>query len=507
MPFTPHMLIPDSFQLGPSHVLTPTINRVDTPGAGTDALGYAVPDSGPVPEVIGLDREALRAVGFTGKVGQALALPHENAPVLIAVGIGAAGALTAATLRDAAAALARAAKNERHLATDLVAAAMEAAALDAQVAASVVVEGVLLARYRYDELKTKAETVPLETLELLGIGRTENEPVASGASRGLTLARAGMLARDLASAPPAYLTATNFADFALDVGAQTGLEVTVFDKAQLIELGCGGLLGVNAGSVEEPRMIQLRYRPVGPATGNLALVGKGITYDAGGLALKPNNAMHAAMKMDMSGAGAVFAAMTALAELGCTNTVTGYLMCTDNLPSGSAIALGDVLRIHGGTTVEVKNPDAEGRLVMADAIVLAKEAGVDAIVDIATLTGAAMSALGTMMAPVFGNDQSIVDQVLAASAVTDEALWQFPLERRYRDQLNSDIADISNLGGPYGGSITAALFLAHFVGETPWAHLDICGPMMSGKDSSWRSKGPTGFGARLLAEFAVAFRP
>ncbi|TAM67047.1 MAG: leucyl aminopeptidase [Microbacteriaceae bacterium] len=502
------MLIPADFELGPSRAVAPGIGSVDAPGPQIEAMGYAVADSGPVPEAIGLERDLLKAAGFGGKIGQTLVLPQAGGPMTIAIGIGAADALTAATLRDAAAAFARAAKDERHLATDLVAVAV-GVGLPAEVAASVVVEGAVLARYRYDELKTKPETTPLETLELLGggDGGEAGAAVASGIARGLALARAGMLARDLASAPPAYLTATNFADFALEVGAQAGLDVTVFDKAQLIELGCGGLLGVNAGSVEEPRMIQLRYRPAGESTGRLALVGKGITYDAGGLALKPNNAMHAAMKMDMSGAGAVFAAMTALAELGCTNTVTGYLMCTDNLPSGSAIALGDVLRIYGGTTVEVKNPDAEGRLVMADAIVLAKEEGVDAIVDIATLTGAAMSALGTMMAPVFGNDQSIVDQMLAASAATDETLWQFPLERRYRDQLNSDIADISNLGGPYGGAITAALFLAHFVGEMPWTHLDICGPMMSDRDSSWRSKGPTGFGARLLAEFAVAFTP
>ncbi|MEO8907986.1 MAG: leucyl aminopeptidase [Microbacteriaceae bacterium] len=502
MPFTPHMLIPDDFQFGPSRVSTPVVSVVEAPGRTADAVGYAVTDSGPVPDALGVSREVLKVARFTGTVGQALVLPQADGPELVAIGIGSPAALTAATLRDAAAAFVRAVSGERHLATDLVAAAVAGAALDGQSAASVVVEGTVLGRYRYDELKTKPKTTPLEVLELIGGG-----DVAAGISRGMTLARAGMLARDLASAPPAYLTATNFADFALDVGAQVGLDVTVFDKAQLIELGCGGLLGVNAGSVEEPRMIQVRYRPAGESTGHLALVGKGITYDAGGLALKPGNAMHAAMKMDMSGAAAVFAAMTTLAELGCTNTVTGYLMCTDNLPSGSAIALGDVLRIRGGTTVEVKNPDAEGRLVMSDAIVLANEEGVDAIVDIATLTGAAMAALGTMMAPVFGNDQTIVDQVLAASALADETVWQFPLERRYRDQLDSDVADLSNLGGPYAGAITAALFLAHFVGETPWAHLDICGPMMSNKDSSWRSKGPTGFGARLLAEFAVAFTP
>jgi leucyl aminopeptidase len=182
-------------------------------------------------------------------------------------------------------------------------------------------------------------------------------------------------------------------------------------------------------------------------------------------------------------------------------------MCTDNMPSGSATAMGDVLTIRGGTTVEVKNTDAEGRLVMADGLVLATEEGVDAIVDLATLTGAALVSLGPMMAALFGNDQGIIDQVRAASDLTDETVWQLPLDRRYRNQLNSDVADMSNLGGPYAGATTAALFLADFVGDTPWAHVDMCGPMQSDSDDSWRTTGPTGFGARLLAELAIGFRP
>jgi leucyl aminopeptidase len=289
------------------------------------------------------------------------------------------------------------------------------------------------------------------------------------------------------------------------LGADRGLEVEVFDKDALIELGCGGLLGVNQGSAAPPRMIKLTYRPPGEPSGRLTFVGKGIMYDSGGLAIKPGDEVHAQMKNDMSGAAAVIGAMAQLAAVGCRAHVTGYLMCTDNMPSGTAMALGDVITIRGGTTVEVVNTDAEGRLVMADALVLATEEPVDAIVDIATLTGACMRALGTQVAGVIGNDQGLVDQVRAAAEATDEPVWQLPLEARYRKELESPVADLKNLGGANAGAITAALFLAEFVGDVPWAHIDIAGTAQSGGDAGWQTAGCTGFGARLLAELAVHF--
>ncbi|WP_337026903.1 leucyl aminopeptidase family protein, partial [Microbacterium sp. LB16] len=217
--------------------------------------------------------------------------------------------------------------------------------------------------------------------------------------------------------------------------------------------------------------------------------------------------MHLLMKMDMGGAAAVLGAFVGLRDAGVTAQVTGWLMCTDNMPSGTAYKLGDVLTARGGTTIEVKNTDAEGRLVMSDALVLATEDGVDAIVDIATLTGAALVSLGAATAPVFGNDQATVDLVRAASDAVDESVWQLPLEQKYRKQLDSEIADIANLGGPFAGATTAALFLQHFVGETPWAHLDIAGTMQTEKDDSWRTAGATGFGARLLLETARTYTP
>ena len=207
------------------------------------------------------------------------------------------------------------------------------------------------------------------------------------------------------------------------------------------------------------------------------------------------------MKMDMSGAAAVLATMTALKDLGCRNKVTAWLMCTDNMPSGSALKLGDVLHIRNGKTVEIHNTDAEGRLILADGLSLAAEAAPDAIVDIATLTGAAMAALGQDMAAVIGSDDGVIDQVKAAADAADEPVWEMPLAKeRYRKLLDSVVADMKNVGGPYAGATTAAIFLSEFVGDVPWAHLDIAGPMNSDADSGWKSKGATGFGTRLLID-------
>jgi leucyl aminopeptidase len=368
------------------------------------------------------------------------------------------------------------------------------------------VEGVLLARYRFDPLKhSNGDTPGLSSLTLISAS-AKADAVQVGIERGRATAGAATLARDLANTPPSHLTATRIAHLAAEIAAASGLGIEVFGPAELLELGCGGLLGVNAGSTEEPRLIKLTYTPRRKKTGaaKLAMVGKGIMYDSGGISLKPSDASHASMKMDMSGAAAVLSSMSTLSTLNCPNEVVGFMMCTDNMPSGSAMKLGDVLHIHGGKTVEVHNTDAEGRLVLADGLALATEEQPDAIVDIATLTGACGVALGPAYAGLLGNNQDMVDQVKAASARTDEPVWQLPLERtRYRKLLDSDVADMKNVGGPQGGTITAAIFLSEFVGDTPWAHIDIAPPMRVDADDSWRSKGATGVGTRLLIELAL----
>jgi len=471
--------------------------------ATADVVGVPVSTRGAVPRQLGLDRSTLAESGFDAKVGQTLVVPRRDGATLVAVGVGDPATLGASNLRDAAAAFARAAAKHGALATTLAEVAPD---IPADVAAQVIVEGVLLARYRYGALKRETPAAGLRELTLV-VTAPRTAAVERGAERGRVIANAAQLARDLANTPPGHLTATRMADVATAIGGTSKLKVEVFDADALRELGCGGILGVNAGSTEPPRMVKLSYRPARP-TGHLALVGKGVMYDSGGISLKPSDAMHASMKMDMSGAAAVLASMSALAALKCRTSVTGYLMCTDNMPSGSAMKLGDVLTIHGGTTVEIHNTDAEGRLVLADGLVLASEEEPDAIVDIATLTGACMVALGTGMAGVFGSTAALVEQVRAAAETTNEDVWQLPLAtEKYRKLLDSDVADLKNVGGPYGGAIVAAIFLSQFAGEVPWAHLDIAGPMKVDADESWRTKGATGFGTRLLIDLAVNFSP
>jgi leucyl aminopeptidase len=465
------------------------------------AVGLAVGPSGPVPRQLRLNRAALEAHGFTGKVGSTLVVPNGDGATLVAVGVG--DEPTANGLREAAGAFTRAAGKRTHLATNLA----DAGGIDAATAARVVTEGVLLANYRYVGQKSDSSGAStLDTVSLV-VGQAAERAAAKGVALGVATADAANLARELANTPANVLTARAMATRAEVLAAEYGLAVEVFDRDQLATLGCGGILGVNAGSIEPPRMIKLTYTPRSPKA-HVALVGKGVMYDSGGLSLKPTNPMSVIMKMDMSGAAAVLAAMTALKAVGCRNKVTAFLMCTDNMPSGSALKLGDVLTFRNGKTAEIHNTDAEGRLILADGLALAAEEEPDAIVDIATLTGAALAALGGEFAAVIGSDADLVRQVEAAAESSDEPVWELPLARdKYRKTLDSVVADMKNVGGPYAGATTAAIFLSEFVGDVPWAHIDIAGPMNFDADSGWKSKGASGFGARLLIDFATAFAP
>ncbi|HZR98328.1 MAG TPA: leucyl aminopeptidase [Chloroflexota bacterium] len=494
--------------------LTPSVARSEavsldvaqTVPATATAAGYLVGTSGEVPAALGVDRPTLAALGFEGQLGQVSLLPRGDGTILVAVGAGDPAKLDAAGLREVSAAFARGAAKHARIA--LVLAPLPN--VPDAVAGQVVAEGALLARYRYDAFRQEPDPV-LAALTLVSAAERV-DVVARGVRRGRLFAAAQALTRDLANSPAAYLTAPRMAEIAEEVAARAGLGIEVFDRAALRALGCGGLLGVNAGSAEEPRMVKLTYRPKASAGGtssapHLALVGKGIMYDSGGVSLKPSDTAHSRMKNDMSGAAAILAAMSTLAALDCPTSVTGWLMCTDNMLQGSATKLGDVLTIRGGKTVEVMDTDAEGRLVMADALVLATEEGVDAIVDIATLTGACLRALGPKLAGVLGNDRGLIEQVQAAARLTDERVWELPLDRRYRSILDSTVADIKNWEEGHPGATTAALFLEEFVGDRPWTHLDIAGTAWSDKAESWHSQGCTGFGARLLIELALDFTP
>ena len=469
------------------------------------AIGVPVGTDGPVPPKIGLNRKQLADRGFDGRVGQTLVLHGlGGASVVVAIGVGAGNSLTPNDARKAAAAFARAAGKVESLSTTLANLGRGSKSNIAQA----VVEGIQLATHRYSALKSdKNFASPLREVVLVATAANATA-ISRGVKDGAVIANAVCTARDFANMPPAYLTARHFAEKAQEIAAQTGLDITVYNKEELIQMGCGGIIGVNQGSIEPPRMVKLSYNPKGAGKKqHVVLVGKGVMYDSGGISLKPSDPSHAVMKMDMSGAAAVLATMSTLSALKCQTRVTAFLMCTDNMPSGSALKLGDVLTMRNGKTVEIHNTDAEGRLILADGLSLAAELKPSAIINIATLTGACLVALGEKVAGVLGTNDKLISQLEDAAARVDEPIWQLPLVKEYRRLLDSTVADMRNIGGPAGGTITAGLFLSEFVGNTPWAHLDIAGPMKVDGDDGWMQRGATAFGTRLLIDTVTSFKP
>jgi leucyl aminopeptidase len=465
------------------------------------AIVIPVAASGPIPSGVGLNRAQLTALGFDGRASQTQTLPPSagKTAVRVLLGIGEVRDLDTSVLRNVAASAARACARYESIATSLPGVMRGSAKAPTQA----VVEGIALALHRWVALKNdKSGLSKLTSVTLVSAEKTAE--VQAGMLMGIATSTAVCTARDFANTPPSHLTARQFAEHAVAIAEASGVEATVYNKDQLIAMGCGGLVGVNAGSTEPPRMVKLEYKPTA-ARGKVVLVGKGVMYDSGGISLKPSDGMHAMMKMDMSGAAAVLATMGALRALKVKTQVTAYLMCTDNMPSGSALKLGDVLTMRNGKTVEIHNTDAEGRLILADGLSLGAESKPDAMIDIATLTGACLGALGKKMAGVFSNNSGVVSQLMDSSSRTNELLWELPLFHDYRRLLDSNVADMRNIGGPYAGATTAALFLHEFVGTTPWAHLDIAGPMDADGDEGWLNRGATAYGTRLLIDFCANF--
>jgi leucyl aminopeptidase len=373
-----------------------------------------------------------------------------------------------------------------------------------------VAEGAVLAAYRYTDFRSGDAPEQLVHLVVVGGPAVDPDLLAAGAARGSRLAESVTLARDLVNEPPSSLTPERFAEaFSQRFAAVDELTVEVWGKDRIEAEGLGGLLGVARGSVEEPRFIRVDYQPADPLVidgrvPHLALVGKGITFDSGGLSLKTAGGMET-MKTDMGGAAAVLGAVDAAAALGARIRITAFTPLTENMPGGSAIKPGDVLTARNGKTIEVLNTDAEGRLVLADGLSLAAEEGPDAIVDLATLTGAAVVALGKEIAGLLGNDEDLIAELRDAGDRAGEALWPLPMPDDYRGHIDSDVADMKNIGRPgQAGSIAAALLLREFVGSVPWAHLDIAGPGRSDDNSRYYAKGGTGFGVRTLVALVTS---
>jgi leucyl aminopeptidase len=446
-----------------------------------------------------VDWRLLEAGGFEGKAAQTALVASDGRPIL-AVGLGPRGEIDPTVLRKAGAAIARAAKRVAKVAVDMDAALPDG--LDRRAGVQALVEGLHLGSYRYDALKSDKKRPVLAEVTVVATGAGLSATVA----RAAVVAQAVAVARDLVNEPGGTMTPTAFAARAQAMARTNGFTATVWNRAAIERQRLGGVLFVNRGSTQEPRFVRLDYRPKGKARGHLALVGKGVTFDSGGLSIKTGQGMMT-MKCDMSGAAAVLAAVSAMAALDVPVRVSGWIPLTDNMTGGDASRPGDVFTARNGTTVEVLNTDAEGRLILADALALASDAKPDAIVDLATLTGACMVALGTGIAGLFANDDAWSGTVKAASDRTGERVWPLPLPVDYRSALDSPVADLKNIGGPHGGAITAALFLKEFVTEgIPWAHIDIAGPAFQENEGADHPKGATGFGVRLLLDLAESFR-
>ena len=329
---------------------------------------------------------------------------------------------------------------------------------------------------------------------------TERAELSAQISRGEILGNAVNLARNLANTPAAEKAPTVLANLARTLASEVGIEVEVWDHDRIKTERFGGLLGVAAGSEEPPAFVVLNYHKGGDAP-HLAIVGKGVTFDSGGLSLKPSASMED-MKCDMTGAAVTLAAMIAVARLNLPVNLRGYLALTENMTGGRAMKLGDVLTMRNGKTVEVLNTDAEGRLILADALSYAVENGPERVINLATLTGACLVALGTNIAGLFSNDDSFADDVVRASRASGEPVWRLPLDEEIASSLKSSVADIKNVGGKWGGAILAAKFLEEFVGKTPWVHLDIAGPSWATADSATRDQGGTGCFVRALVALA-----
>ena len=439
----------------------------------------------------------LETMNFTAKVGQVQLLP-QGKQVTAVVGLGSADQLGADELRIAAAALARATGKYKTVSCDLA----DVSNLPIDEATRAVVEGIGLASYQFGYKSTKTDS-KLAKVILTGSTSVKARTAVEGA---VAVLEGVALARDFVNEPGGSLTPAKFANKISRVAKAKGLTVKVMDEAAIKRARLGGLLGVNRGSTHPPRFVELTYTPKGKRTGTLALVGKGITFDAGGLSIKPANGMMD-MKMDMGGAAAVIGAMSAFPALQPKCKVKGYIPMTDNMLGGDATRPGDVLTIRNGKTIEVLNTDAEGRLILADALSLASEAKPDAMVDLATLTGACMVALGPRIAGLMGHNDGFLSQVEVASKTSGDRVWRLPLPADYRRMCDSSVADMQNIGGSYGGTLTAGLILSEFVGEgIPWAHLDIAGPAFSDSSEEERTKGGTGFGVRLLIDLAQGFK-
>ena len=449
----------------------------------------------------GLVRSVLDADEFTGKDGETayfhlVGNDSLKARRLLLIGVGEPGDYKSAQVSQMAGTAVRSlrSKNVKSIAV------LPRGDGDAFETAAKSAEGAYIALFDPDKYRTvDKEEKNIDRL-VVTIEGADEDALQRGVNVGRIVGESVNFTRDMANEPGAYMTPTDMAERAREIANEFGLSIDVLDEARMEQEGMGSLLSVSRGSDQPAKLIILKYTPTTPPSDDkelLAFVGKGVTFDSGGISLKPGESMEL-MKYDMTGGATVMGAMRAIAQLKPPIPILGVAPCTENLPSGKATKPGDVVRAMTGKTIEVINTDAEGRLILADAIAYAKKLGATKLIDMATLTGAVSVALGDVNTAVLGTDQALIDEIIEAGREVGEKFWQLPLDKEYSKQIKSDIADIKNVGGRRAGTITAAAFLKEFADGLSWAHLDIAGTAWADDAKPYRSKGPTGIAVRTL---------
>lgn len=475
-------------------VIVNLFEGVEQPGGATGAVDK---------QIAGLVGKLVAGGEFKGELNETAVLYTTDTPYrkVIVVGLGKQDEFSAERARQVAATAIKAAAKGDVKTIGTIVHGAGIGGLDVTTAAQSLAEGTVLGAYRYDKYKSDAKERETVHVSVFESDSAKVDAIESGIARGTILADATNFARDLVNAPGNELTPTVLAERAKAMADEVGLECNILDKAEMERLGMGALLGVAQGSAQEPKLVFMRYKGSDDEQ-PVALVGKGVTFDTGGISLKPGAGM-AAMTGDMAGSAAVFGAMQAIARLKPKQHVICVAACVENMPSGTALKPGDVVRAMTGKTIEIDNTDAEGRLILADAVAYAESQGAHTIVDVATLTGACVIALGSLYTGLVSNDDELAEQLMAAGAKTGERYCRLPADPEYKQQYKSDIADIKNTGGREAGTITGALIISEFVDKARWAHFDIAGTGSTSKERHHFVKGGTGVAVRTLAEFVA----
>ncbi|GAX62740.1 leucyl aminopeptidase [Candidatus Scalindua japonica] len=447
---------------------------------------------------------------FNGKLNETILIPTDKkiAPKrVLLVGLGKSTAFSLDKARQAAGTATRVIQEKKYKNPSLLLYGTENKEISLEDVTRSVVEGILLSLYTFTMYKTlkKEEKTDITNYSLIVQKKDDLENVKSAVQKSQIEAEAVCFSRDIVNMAGSDATPTFLANKAKEIAKKTGVKCKVLSIPEMKKLGMNGILNVSRGSSEPPKFIILEYNSKKNTNDTIVLVGKGVTFDSGGISLKPGAGMDL-MKADMSGAAAVLGTFKAISDLKPSSHIVGLIPCTENMPGGRALKPGDIIKYMSGKTVEILNTDAEGRLILADAISYAKKYKPDAMIDIATLTGACVAALGTFASGMLGNNEELKDRVKQSGENCHERVWELPLWEEYNDLIKSNIADIKNTGGKYAGTITAACFLAEFVEDFPWVHLDIAGTFLVEKDTPYIRKGATGVGVRLLTHLVMNWK-